>query len=243
MIKGIIFDLGGTLLHYTGNQAECEQRGAPAVGEWFVKKARIKLDVPALAEAILQARAAGLRQATESLVEFNMSDGIATALQAIDAPPHALPLAVEATRPFFAEEEAGHNLIPGTIDTLKALQQNGLKLGLLSNATDDGLIQRVVNRTGLRPYLSPVFSSAGLGWQKPHTAPFHLIAERWQLPPEQIAVVGDTLKTDILGAQNAGMRGILLTYAEHHSNDANRHIEPHATIDTLADLPDALSQL
>ncbi len=243
MIKGIIFDLGGTLLHFKGDLPRCEQQGALAVGEWFLKKQRIRLNVPALAEAVLAARQTGLQHAAESLVEFKMSDGIAAALQAIDAPARALPLAEQAARYFFIEEEAGHTLIPQTIETLKILQKTGLKPGLLSNATDDGLIQRLVNRTGLRPYLSPVFSSAGLGRQKPHPAPFRLIAERWQLPPEQIAVVGDTLKTDILGAQKAGMRGILLTVFEHHSNAQNRHIQPQATIATLSELPDAISNL
>jgi len=42
-----------------------------------------------------------------------------------------------------------------------------MRVGLVSNADDDGLVQRAVVRLGFAPFLDPVVSSAGLIWRKP----------------------------------------------------------------------------
>ena len=47
---------------------------------------------------------------------------------------------------------------------------------------------------------------------KPYAPAFQAVIERFtDIPPEQILMVGDTLHTDILGGQNAGMKTLLVT--------------------------------
>ena len=47
---------------------------------------------------------------------------------------------------------------------------------------------------------------------KPYAPAFQAVLERFSnVPPEQILMVGDTLHTDILGGQNAGMKTLLVT--------------------------------
>ncbi len=241
MIKGIIFDLGGTLMRFQGDLTATERQGAEAVAEWLIKKKRVKVEAPALVEAIMFARKEGFAQAKETLRPLLARDEIVTALQRIDAPPRAATFAQAAVKIFFQGEEDAHILLPDALETLKTLSAQGIKLGLLSNASDDALIQRLVNRSGMRPCLSPAFTSAGLGWQKPKAEPFQLIAKRWNLSPQRIAVVGDTLTADIQGAHNAGMTGILVTQTENPRNKKNRRIKPDVTIATLADLPEIIS--
>jgi len=138
----------------------------------------------------------------------------------------------------FTGEEAAWKAYPDARATLKALAQQGHRLSLLSNATDDLFVQRLVNRLDLRPWLSPTFSSAGLGLRKPKREPFDLILSRWNLPPGSVVVVGDTLNADILGAHNSGMRGILITADEAPRNDEFREtIVPDGTIAALGELP------
>jgi putative hydrolase of the HAD superfamily len=99
----------------------------------------------------------------------------------------------------------------------------------------------LINRLGLRPWLSPTFSSAALGVRKPLREPFDMILSRWNLAAEAVVVVGDTLNADILGAHNAGMRGILITADESSANDDNREmIVPDASIAALGELPSLL---
>jgi hypothetical protein len=46
-----------------------------------------------------------------------------------------------------------------------------------------------------------------------------------------------------LGAQNAGIPGILVTMNESRFNANNRHIQPTATVKTLSDLLEIVAQL
>lgn len=243
MIKGIIFDLDQTLIHFTGDWSEVVRQGAQAMSEWYLKKRRVKLDQAACIEAFVSERKAGRVLAMQTQQEVVAQDSLREALKKIDAPARALPMVPDAIKIYFEAESAAWQRYPETIDMLKQLQADGYKLGLYTNATDDDLVQRLVNRFKLRPWLSPTFSSAGWGWCKPKPEPFLMIADRWQLPPEQIVVVGDTLNTDILGAQNAGMRSILVTMNEAPSNEDYRHIQPTATISSLATLATVIDQL
>jgi FMN phosphatase YigB (HAD superfamily) len=243
LIKGIIFDLGNTLLRFTGDDETVSRAGAETMAEWFFKQKRIKLDGSALVEAFLTIRAANLEQARQTHTEIVAQESLRQALQTIGAPERAAAFVEAAIKIYFGPEEALWQPYPDAVDTLKQLQAQGYRQGLYSNATDDALIQRLVNQSKTRPWLSPTFSSAGFGRRKPSPAGFDLIAERWGLPPDQIVVVGDTLAADVLGAQNAGMRSILVTMDENPYNNESRHIEPTALAECLAQLPEIVAQL
>jgi len=243
LTKGIIFDLGNTLLRFDGDDEAVNREGAEAMAEWFFKKKRIKLDGLALVEAFINQRTANWQKARQTQTEILAQESLRQALQQIDAPAHAEPLAEAAIKIYFAPEEACWCPYPDTIETLKHLKAQDYQLGLYSNATDDAFIQRLVNQGKIRPWLSPTFSSAGCGWRKPKPDGFELIAARWGLPADQIVVVGDTIKADVLGAQNAGMPSILVTMDENSSNDDNRDIEPTAVAESLSQIPEIVAQL
>jgi len=243
LIKGIIFDLGSTLLRFDGDGEAVNQQGAEAMAEWFFKKKRIKLDGPALVEAFLTQRAVDFAQARQTQTEIVAQESLRRALQKIDAPPHAEPLAEAAIKIYFALEERCWHPYPDAVETLKQLKAQGYRLGLYSNATDDALIQRLINQGKIRPWLSPAFSSAGCGWRKPKPDGFALIAARWGLPADQIVVVGDTLNADVLGAQNAGMPSILVTMDENPANGDYQNIVPTAVAESLSQIPEIVAQL
>lgn len=245
LIKGIIFDMGGTLLQLSGNVDALNIERRVNVASFFRKK-RIKLDAESLTTAIDAAQKNAQANAHQSLEEYQTRDVILSALQAIDAPKRAEALVSGAVRAYFEPSEAIHEQIPGTLEVVKKLHAQGLHLALLSNAPDDPLIQRLVNRYGLRPYFSPVFSSAGLGWAKPNPKAFLFIADRWRLKPQEIVVVGDTLQTDIWGAKNAGMHSVLVPHngstLETLDASQTQSITADATIHSLSELESVLTQ-
>ena len=243
MIKGIIFDLGNTLIKFEGNWQTVDQEGADAMATWYLKKKHIKLDADALASTYLAERAANLETAQETHTEILAEQSLKNALKTINAPASAGAFMEAAIKICFAPEEAASHPFPDTVDTLKHLKSQGYRMGLYSNASDDALIQRLVNKCGLRPWLSPTFSSAALGKRKPNPYGFNLIAERWELAPNEIVVIGDNLSADILGAQNAGMHSILVTMDQSPSNVQNNHIQPEATAASLSELPDIVTKL
>jgi HAD superfamily hydrolase (TIGR01662 family) len=241
-IRGIIFDLGSTLMYFDGDWEDVVGRGAAAMAAFFTRK-RVRLDEAALAETFIAERQAGRQVAYRTDREVTCAESLQAALEKVEAPPAAFALIPEAVRVYFGPEEAAWKAYPDAKTTLKHLFQQGYRLGLLSNATDDPFIQRLVNRLELRPWLSPTFSSAGLRLRKPLTEPFDLILSRWNLPPESVIMVGDTLNADILGAHNVGMRGVLITADESPRNDEHREtIIPDATIAAPRELPDLLEQ-
>ncbi len=243
MIKGIIFDLGHTLVRFTGDWETVKRQGAEAMATWYFKKKHIKIDAPGLVEAFIREREAGRQIAYQTQTEVVAQQSLRDALETIGAPASTKSLVEAAIKVYFGPEEATWQSYPDTLDTLKLLKTQGYRLGLYSNATDDPFIQRLVNRNGLRPWLSPTFSSAGWGWRKPKREPFDLIARRWGLPPQEIVVVGDTLPADILGAQNAGMHSILVTMDEARANADHRHIRPTTVAGGLSELPGIIAEL
>src|SRR3990172_4838439 len=117
----------------------------------------------------------------------------------------------EASGVFFQPEVGMVEAYPDSFDALVALREMGLRLGLISNASDHRLIEGVMARTGLAPYFDPIVSSAGYGRIKPDPGIFRCVVDRWRLPAERCVMVGDTLDADVGGAHAVGMRAILVT--------------------------------
>ena len=242
-VRGVIFDLGDTLMYFNASWDDVVNRATAGEMAAFFTHKRIELDETALVETFFAERQAGRAVAERTNLEVTCGASLRAALEKIQAPPEAFRLVPEAVRIYFKYGEAAWTAYPDARATLRHLYGQGYRLGALSNATDDPNIQRVVNRLGLRPWLSPVFSSAGLGVRKPLRAPFDLILSRWGLPPEAAVMVGDTLKADVAGAHAAGMRAVLITTGASQSDDEpGPPIVPEASIAELSQLPDLLEQ-
>ena len=248
-VQGVIFDLGGTLMTFVGDWEAVQNEGVSEMLALF-RRQRIALDEAGLGTAFLNERRSGFERAASTHREVTCAEALRTALQAVGAPVAAFEHIPAAVRAYFAPEEAAWQAFPASRGVLRALATgrgnggSGLRLAALSNATDDPFIQRLVNRLGFRPWLSPVWSSALLGWRKPEPEPFLSIAQRWELPPEALVVVGDRLNADVLGAQRAGMRSVLVTTDEPADNEQHRQtIIPTAVIEDIGQLPDVIARL
>jgi putative hydrolase of the HAD superfamily len=81
-------------------------------------------------------------------------------------------------------------------------------LALVSNFY--GNIDTVLDDFGIAPYFSDIVESAVVGICKPDPAIFSLGVKKLNLEPQDVAVVGDSYKKDILPAQSIGCRTIWL---------------------------------
>jgi putative hydrolase of the HAD superfamily len=248
-VRGIIFDLGGTLMTFVGDWDEVQRQGAADMATFFASR-RVMLDEARLVEVFLAERQAGFERAAQMHQEVSCAEALRVALQAVNAPSAAFGLIPHAVRTYFAPEEAAWHVFPDAPRVLRELagtSRDGVtapRLGVISNATDNPLIQRLVNRLELRPWLAPVWTSVALGQRKPQREPFLALAGRWELPPAGVIVVGDRLNADILGAHNAGMRGVLITADEAPDNDRYRDtIIPDAIIGEIGELPTLVGRL
>ncbi len=129
------------------------------------------------------------------------------------------------------------------IPTLKTLREAGYSLGLISNTSDDNNVQQLVDRCELRPYFDIILTSAGCGIRKPDERIFQLALDFFGLPPEQTAMVGDTLEADILGANQLGMYSIWITRRAEVPEEGELKIQPQAIITALGQVQDLLTEL
>ncbi len=110
---------------------------------------------------------------------------------------------------------------PGAAETLAALRRAGYSLGVISNS--DGRVERLLDRAGLRGYLSFVIDSEIVGVSKPDRRIFELGVERAGTRPDEAMYVGDYITIDVLGARAAGLVPVL--YDPHGA-----YVEPACTV-------------
>jgi len=126
--------------------------------------------------------------------------------------------------------------LDGAEDTLRAVRDRGLHIGLLSNTVWPGAAHRHdLERHGLLPYLEHLVFSADVKAWKPYPEVFQLSLNALGLAPEEAIYVGDSLFFDVWGAQRAGMRGVWVEQARRWLPDG-LEVKPDATVKTLPDL-------
>lgn len=119
---------------------------------------------------------------------------------------------------------------PGVRELLDALRRREMPAAILTNGWSP-LQQHKAHRVG---FTGKVLVSSDIGAQKPHPSAFAALAGALDMPPHQIAYVGDSPESDVAGARGAGMQAIWLD-AEGASYPADLRA-PSAVIHNLAEL-------
>jgi HAD superfamily hydrolase (TIGR01662 family) len=254
MLRGVIFDLGNTLMYFDGEWDDAIGRGADALVE-FLRKQGLPLRAEFAADFVETRRVGRQRSARED-VEYTAENALRDTLTQWHILHPAAEVLNQALEVYFAPEQERWRLYPDAYETVAALHERGLRLGLLSNATDDAWIQAMVRRAKLAEFLDPIVSSAALPWRKPDPRIFQYVLTAWRLEPREVVMVGDWLGTDILGAHRTGMPAILIEerWSEAElKTELPKHVEveisdkhllePEIAIRNLSELPRALEQL
>ena len=72
---------------------------------------------------------------------------------------------------------------------------------------------------------------------KPAAAFFHAAAAELKLPPEAVVMIGDDIRTDIGGAQSAGMIAALVQTGKFRPLDLQGEVKPDGVLASVAELP------
>jgi putative hydrolase of the HAD superfamily len=97
------------------------------------------------------------------------------------------------------------------VPALEALRGKGLRLVVVSNA--NGTLRRHMDRLDLSRRFDHVLDSADEGVEKPDPRFFEIALARSGAVRDTTIHVGDIYHVDVVGARNAGLRGILLDEA------------------------------
>ncbi len=242
MLRGVLFDLGSTLIRYTGDDRETQAHMRADLAGFLAAQG-----VPIDPEQFIATFAARLDEFTSQRlhdwVEVTSAFVLRETLAALGQPPLPDELAARALKAYFAYSEARWQPMPAVHETLAAVAARGYRLGLISNASDDANVQRLIDNAGLRHWFDPILVSAAVGLRKPNPRIFEMALEAWEMQPAEAVMVGDTLGADVLGAQLTGLRSVwLASRAAAPANEAHRHtVQADAVIHDLAELPAALA--
>jgi putative hydrolase of the HAD superfamily len=243
MIQGVIFDLGSTLIRFTGDWPRVFAHSLDVLVDELDHQG-ISFDHERFKDEFETALADYRRQRDRDLVEHTTEVVLTETLTRLTgAVPEddAIKRALEA---MYSISQDQWKTLPATHQVLETLHSRDLKLGLISNASDEADVQRLFDKVGIRKYLDPILISAGFGLRKPHPDIFNAVLQKWDLPAEAVVMVGDLLEADILGAEKVGMRHIWMTEVIEESETVPPYlVEPVAIARQLADVPAILASM
>jgi FMN phosphatase YigB (HAD superfamily) len=244
-LRGVIFDLGETLLHYAplgGGWEDTEKSGARAVYDYLHEAG---YPLPPLDDALKTAWDtalfvwSGLIDGSDvSGLKLDRQLSLLTQRWGVDGIPPEMSGTLATA--YMAAIQSFVRPLDGAADTLRALRDRGLRIGLISNTLWPGSSHRDdLDRHGLTPYLEhPIFSADVSAW-KPHRDVFEMALNALVLKPEESVFVGDSLYFDVWGAQQAGLRGVWIEQEVRWLPDGIE-VTPDATIQNLPELLDLI---
>lgn len=106
------------------------------------------------------------------------------------------------------EDPATYQLYPDTLPALTALKQAGYRLAIISNWSWH--LPELCEALGLTPYFEQIYTSARLGFAKPHPAIFKQALAGLKVVPEEAIHIGDSYRADVQGASRLGIRPLWL---------------------------------
>lgn len=129
-------------------------------------------------------------------------------------------------------------------EMLDALREQGMKLGLISNIISLSVAPHFLEEYGVRSYMDCIVLSSATGIRKPSAEIFRVAERELDLGPEELAYVGDTLSRDVMGVRNAGWRLMIQIRnpgAAHRDKGLeNAGLKPDYLIEGLEEIPEII---
>ncbi len=238
----VLFDLGSTLIYFSGDWPAVIQQGQAALIHRLLKSG-VKLDPEKFHEQLRSSMEAYFSNRDDELIEHTTGAILWDLLARWDHADLPKALVLDAIQAMYQVSEACWHVESETQSALGDLRSMGYRLGLISNAADDANVQRLVDKAGLRSYFDVILTSAAQGIRKPHPRIFQAALETWQAVPSQAVMVGDTLPADIQGAKNLGIFSIWVTRWVDLPDKPDPDLWPDAIVENVGELPLLLSSL
>lgn len=241
-LRSVIFDLGGTLMYERDSWHSINAQADEALTDYLrgqgleLNLSTFRLEFRRRLDEYFKRREKDLLETTYSFV---LRDLLADKGYG-DVSENILRKALDR---LFAVTQTNWLLEEDALPTLKRLEENGYRLGLISNAGDDRDVQQLAKRFGIASYFDFILTSAGCSYRKPHPRIFELALSNWYFLPNEAVMVGDNLDADIRGAQNAGLYGIWISRRAGERTQDELRVQPDASLSSLSELPAALDRL
>lgn len=241
IIRAILFDLGGTLMYSRQPWDSILEHGYRALADSLYKQG-FELEPLELAGAARRCLDRYFARREVDLFETTYLVILREMLAEKGYPDISDPRLRRALDAFYAHTQPNWSLEEDAPLMLRTLEAGGYRLGLVSNAGDNQDVFQLVGRFNIEPFFDFILTSAACSYRKPHPRIFELALAHWNIPVNEIAMVGDSLEADIAGAQALGIYSVWIT-RRVSSASTRSDIQPDAVIRSLSELPALLSRV
>ncbi len=189
MKKAVLFDFWGTLV----------QQGAYSPLKQTYRLMRPRLQFGDFVERF--ERVAMIKPYDDQVVMFR------EAFEALQAQPQ--DWIIERLVGVWNKSKLLARLYPETMQAIEQLKAKGVKVAIISNtfkASVDGLLEKF----GLDTLFDAVCFSYDVGHLKTDAQMFDTVCEKLGVSKDEVVMVGDSMETDIAGAENAGVTAVLI---------------------------------
>jgi HAD superfamily hydrolase (TIGR01549 family) len=240
-IRGIIFDLGSTLIEYDNRPwPETINEGQKRAYDSLHLETDKVPDFETFNSRLEEIKDHFRIRAQETLAEWRASQAPEMLFRelGLDNPKRRGERFIDI---FYTAVREQLTVDEDAATVLKTLKDRGYLLGLISNT----IYPRRHHESDLRQfalmeYLSFRIYSSELGRRKPHPDIFRAGLDLMRLPPSEILYIGDRIPEDVEGARLAGMIPILKLWPKREYPDPLP--EGLTAIRRLAELPDLLEK-
>ncbi len=237
-LKGVIFDLGNTLLHFNGDWDEVAEELYSELYRSLITKG-FDLDEAEFIALFHTRIQAYFEDRGRRHIELTTAYVLQNTLADLGYNQITREELKRALAEMYAVSQRRWQLEDDALVTMNTLLEAGYRMGMISNAGNDEDVQTLVDKAGIRPYFDFILTSAAERYRKPDQRIFQRVFDYWNFSPGEIVMVGDTLEADILGANNTGMVSVWITrrVKTAHNSDIRATIKPDYRIASLAELP------
>ncbi len=237
-IHHLLFDLGGTLMYAREEWQPVLERADHALTN-SLREHHIELEAAVFRTRLYEYYAQRDKDFQETTYHFVLRE----LLEKLGHVEVAEPVIRSALDAMFEITQSNWVLEDDAMDMIRQLKSRDYKLGIFSNAGDDKDVRMLVWSLGLRPHFDFVLTSAACFYRKPHPRAFEIALARWNVPPEEAAMVGDSLQADILGAKNLRMQAIWIKRRAQFTEQEVQRIRPDFSLNSLEKLFPTLERM
>jgi HAD superfamily hydrolase (TIGR01662 family) len=242
-IKAVFFDLGYTLVYFSGDFYKVILESYLVLADELIKNG-CQIDRIEFACDFSQKMKNYYQQREQDFLERPIEQIVKEIIKEHHQEPLSDDVYMQAMQAMYLVTERNWLLEEDTHETLQCLLDQNYQLGLISNASNAWDVNNLIDNHHLRNYFSTILISATEGIRKPNPKIFRVAADQLHIKLSEAVMVGDTLEADILGAHNAGMRGIWISRRKERPSPQEKldpKYLPDAEIHTLKELPALLT--
>lgn len=236
--KGILFDLGSTLIEFDNTEWEKLETASVKKGyEYLVQRGYRLPEWEVFGKSFLTEFHQAWQKAQESLIEVRLPEWVSNFLIRFGmSSPDGL--AIEFLRHYYEPISKQITLMEGAKEVLEHFKKQNFRIGLISNSSfpTEFHVEELKSYDIIHFFDETLFSY-DFGLRKPHPDLFKYVLNKLELKPQETVFIGDRLIEDVSGPQKVGMKAILKYKKER---DYSAPVVPDYVVNNLSELPEVI---